>query len=159
MKLSKIEKLKRFRTNLEKRDHDADKVIAHISEIDDLDEEKRNAHRERDNARSERDSANSEREEEERRLSSVRLEVGKAVATRDGQNAENAKAESELAAVQEKVKANADRIEFAYDIKLLYSDISKIHPLQLMELAEMLNMIARSETKPRSHLPHRLREH
>ena len=49
--MSKIEKLKRFLTNLDKLDHDADKAIAHISEVDDLDEEKRNANRERDKQR------------------------------------------------------------------------------------------------------------
>jgi hypothetical protein len=51
------------------------------------------------------------------------------------------------------VKANADRIEFADDIRLLYSDISKIHPLHLVELAEMLNMISRARLNPAAIYP------
>jgi rubrerythrin len=150
--LIRLDKLERLANNLEKAGG-SDEALARLGEIEDLDKEA-------ENARRGRDSANRDRVEAENQLSAVRTQIVQAVATRDRQNAENAalyaknvKAESELAAVQEKVRANSNLIEFAVVIQLLFSDISKIHPLQLMELAEMLNMISRARLNPAAIYP------
>jgi hypothetical protein len=131
----------------------SDKALARLGQIEDLEKEA-------ENARSVRDSTNRDRVEAENQLSAVLTQIDQAIATRDRQNAENAtlfkknaKAESELATVMEKVNANSSMIKFANHIQLLFSDISKISPVELMELAALLQMICGARVNPAAIYP------
>ena len=152
MILNKRPNLEWLVNNIEKAGG-SDKALTRLGEIEDLEKEAEKARRGRDNA-------NRDRVEAQNQLSAVRTQITQAAAIRDRQNAENAallaekaKAESELVTVTEKVNSKSNKIKFADNVGLLFSDISKIPPVQLIELAAWLQMIFGARVNPAAIYP------
>lgn len=100
------------------------------------------------------------RVEAEKNLAAVQTQTAQATATRNRQNRELAKvnakferAQSDLAKTQVQAEANVHQIEFTDAFLLLFSDIERISPSYLYELAGNLVMIYQARLNPAAIYP------
>lgn len=128
----KIEPLKRFIANLEKLGYDADLAVRRLSEVDDLEADTKRA-------LTGRDDAVREQRKEQQELTRIHGATNNASATLGYVNDQIVAARNLHEEISTEVQTNSHLIMFARAVCSLFSDLSKIPPILLLELEAMIS--------------------